>query len=103
MRISAGFDGLIVVTAAGVCVATVCSLLAGLGWPFELFSHFRIQYLVVGATVAAGALLRRCRSAALAALIATALNGVNLDGDLAYAATEPASATARASRWCLRT
>ena len=81
---------LIVVIVAGLCVATACSLLAGLGWPFELFSHFRLQYLVVGAIVAAGALLRRRRSAALAALVATALNGVNLDGDTVHAATEPA-------------
>jgi endonuclease/exonuclease/phosphatase (EEP) superfamily protein YafD len=90
MRIPAAFDLLIVVTAAGLCVATAASLLAGLGWPFELFSHFRLQYLVVGATVAAGALLRRRRSTALAALVATALNGVDLDGDFAHAATGPA-------------
>ena len=30
----------------GVCLATVLALLAPLGWPFELFSHFRVQYAV---------------------------------------------------------
>jgi endonuclease/exonuclease/phosphatase (EEP) superfamily protein YafD len=85
MRVPPGFDVPIVVAAAGLCVATATALLAGLGWPFELFSHFRLQYLVVGAVVAAAALLRRRRGTALAALVATALNGVDIGGGEAAA------------------
>ena len=80
MRISATLKTLIVVGVVGLCAATAAALLAPLGWPFELFAHFRLQYLVVGALLAAAALLLRQRSLALVALVATALNGVTLGG-----------------------
>ena len=70
----------------GLCVATVAALLAPLGWPFELFCHFRLQYLAVGALLAAAALLGSRRGLALAALVATALNGVTLGGGIPVSA-----------------
>jgi endonuclease/exonuclease/phosphatase (EEP) superfamily protein YafD len=50
----------------GLGLATCLALLAPLGWPFELFSHFRVQYLV--ATLALGALLAWRRAAVPAVL-----------------------------------
>ena len=39
--------------ALGVlCVATALALLAPLGWPFELFAHFRAQYAVSALLIA---------------------------------------------------
>ena len=35
----------------GLCVATSLALLAPLGWPFELFAHFRPQYAVAALLV----------------------------------------------------
>jgi endonuclease/exonuclease/phosphatase (EEP) superfamily protein YafD len=89
MRISAILKGLIVVGVAGLCVATAAALLAPVGWPFELFAHFRLQYLVAGALLAAAALLGTRRSLALAALVATALNGVTLGGGTPVSAAAP--------------
>src|SRR5262245_7448155 len=80
MRISATLKTLIVLAIVGLCAATASAWLAVLGWPFELFSHFRLQYLTVGAVLAAAALLGGRRGYALAALIATTMNAVNLDG-----------------------
>lgn len=56
---------------AGTAAASVAAWLAPLGWPFELFVHFRPQYGVVAALVA-GALfaLKHRREAVLAALLA---------------------------------
>ena len=53
----------------GVALATVLSLLAPLGWPFELFSHFRVQY--VAAALVLGVLLawRRLAGPAVLALV----------------------------------
>jgi len=86
MRISAVLKALIVVGVVGLCVATSAALLAPLGWPFELFAHFRLQYLVVGALLAAAALLGSRRRLALAALVATTLNGVTLGGGASVSA-----------------
>ena len=54
----------------GLCVATSLALLAPLGWPFELFAHFRPQYAVAALLVTlvlAGQ--RRGVAAAIAALL----------------------------------
>lgn len=45
---------ILVLLLGGLLVATVCALLAPVGWPFELFAHFRVQYAVAAALVAAG-------------------------------------------------
>lgn len=50
----------------GLGAATGLALLAPLGWPFELFSHFRLQYLATALLLAA--LLAACRVAAPAML-----------------------------------
>jgi endonuclease/exonuclease/phosphatase (EEP) superfamily protein YafD len=70
----------IVMAVVGLCAATAASLLAGFGWPFELFSHFRIQYLAAAVLVAACALLLRRRAAGTAAIVVAALNSFNPDG-----------------------
>jgi len=57
---------------AGLVLATACALLAPLGWPFELFAHFRAQYLVAALVLAA---LLAWRRAAAPALLALALAG----------------------------
>ena len=50
----------------GLTLATVLALPASRGWPFELFSHFRGQYLAAGLLLAV--LLAWCRRPAPAAL-----------------------------------
>jgi endonuclease/exonuclease/phosphatase (EEP) superfamily protein YafD len=46
--------------AAGLALASLAALLGGLGWPFELFSHFRIQ--LCAACVAGGVWLLALRA-----------------------------------------
>ena len=43
----------------GLCVATALALLAPLGWPFELFAHFRPQYAAAALLVALPLVWRR--------------------------------------------
>ena len=65
------FGTLLLWLLGGVTVATVLALLASLGWPFELFSHFRGQYLAAALLLAALlAWRRRPAPAALALVIA---------------------------------
>jgi endonuclease/exonuclease/phosphatase (EEP) superfamily protein YafD len=80
MRISATLKTLIVLGIYALCAATGAAWLAALGWPFELFSHFRLQYLTAGTLLAAAALVSRRRGYAFVALIATTMNAINLDG-----------------------
>ena len=56
----------------GVCLATVLALLAPLGWPFELFSHFRVQYAVAALLLV---VLLGWQRRTLPAVIALALAG----------------------------
>jgi endonuclease/exonuclease/phosphatase (EEP) superfamily protein YafD len=56
----------------GVALATVLSLLAPLGWPFELFSHFRMQYAAAALLLA---VLLAWRRAAVPAVLAMVLGG----------------------------
>lgn len=59
---------------AGVCAASVAAWLAPLGWPFELFSHFRPQLAVsAGLLAPALAIVRAPRAALLAAGLASLL------------------------------
>ena len=56
----------------GVAFATVLSLFAPLGWPFELFSHFRVQYAAASLLLA---VLLAWRRAAVPAVLAMVLGG----------------------------
>jgi endonuclease/exonuclease/phosphatase (EEP) superfamily protein YafD len=60
----------------GLCVATTLALLAPLGWPFELFAHFRPQYAVAAALVAVFLVWRRRAVAAGIALLIVLWNGL---------------------------
>jgi endonuclease/exonuclease/phosphatase (EEP) superfamily protein YafD len=55
----------------GLCAATVLALAAPLGWPFELFTHFRAQYAGAALLLAVVlVLLRSPRAAAAASVMA---------------------------------
>jgi endonuclease/exonuclease/phosphatase (EEP) superfamily protein YafD len=54
----------------GVTVATALALVAPLGWPFELFSHFRVQYAAASLLLA---VLLAWRRAAVPAVLAMVL------------------------------
>lgn len=56
----------------GLGAATVLSLLAPLGWPFELFSHFRVQYAAAALVLS---VLFAWRRAALPSLLALLIGG----------------------------
>ena len=81
---------MILVGVTGLCAATAASLLARLGWPFELFSHFRVQYVAAGALLAVCALASRQRTVAITAIAVSLLNSLNPDGGLG--ALRPAAA-----------
>jgi endonuclease/exonuclease/phosphatase (EEP) superfamily protein YafD len=53
----------------GVALASACALFAPLGWPFELFAHFRAQYLVAALLLAALLAWRRLATPAVLALV----------------------------------
>jgi endonuclease/exonuclease/phosphatase (EEP) superfamily protein YafD len=55
-------------------IGGVLPLAAKLAWPFELVSHFRLQYLVVALLLLVPALLRRRRRLAAALVACLALN-----------------------------
>ena len=64
---------LLLLALVGLGLASLAGALAPIGWPFELFVHFRTQYGVAAAMLAAGLLLaRRPAAAALAAVLAFA-------------------------------
>jgi endonuclease/exonuclease/phosphatase (EEP) superfamily protein YafD len=52
---------------AAVCAASVAAWLAPLGWPFELFSHFRLQLLCAAALLVPALLVARSPRAAIVA------------------------------------
>ena len=55
----------------GLCAATLLALAAPLGWPFELFVHFRAQYAALALGLAVlSVLLRSPRAAAVAGVLA---------------------------------
>jgi endonuclease/exonuclease/phosphatase (EEP) superfamily protein YafD len=61
----------IVAALGGLCLTTVLALAAPLGWPFELFAHFRPQYAAAAALLAvAGIVLRSPRAVAVAVVLA---------------------------------
>jgi endonuclease/exonuclease/phosphatase (EEP) superfamily protein YafD len=60
----------------GVAVATALALLAPLGWPFELFSHFRVQYFAAALVLAALLAWRRRAVSAVFALVIAVWHGL---------------------------
>ncbi len=61
---------------AALGAATLLALAAGLGWPFELFVHFRIQYAVAGLALAAAMLAAGSPRATLLAILIAAFNAL---------------------------
>lgn len=71
MDVSSRAGATILVALGGLCLGTGLALFAPLGWPFELFAHFRLQYAAAGLLLAILLLgLRRPGPAALSALVA---------------------------------
>lgn len=63
--------------ALGLLVAaTLSALLARLGWPFELFVHFRIQYAAAGLLLAAALLAAGSPRASLLAILVASFNAL---------------------------
>ena len=62
------FDRLVVIAAVGIAAASALPLLADFWWVFELFCHFRVQYLVL-LTIIATLLASRRRWRWAAALL----------------------------------
>ena len=56
----------------GLGAATVLALPASIGWPFELFSHFRVQYAMAGLVLS---VLFAWRRSAVPALLALLIGG----------------------------
>lgn len=70
--------GCLLAALAAILLATAASALAALGWPFELFAHFRWQLLVATALVLPLSLPWTSRRMALVALGALALQCATL-------------------------
>jgi len=88
---------LIVLAAAGLALATLCALAARLWWAFDLFSHFRVQYVVAALGLAIAALaVRAYRSFAVLAIVALA-HGLAIQ-DLWLGGTASAAASGTALR-----
>lgn len=49
----------LILLLGGLVLATAFTLLAPVGWPFELFAHFRVQYAAIALLVGAGLLIAR--------------------------------------------
>lgn len=64
-RLTAALLGLL----AGLALATGLALLSPLGWPFELFSHFRVQYAAAALALAVLLAWRRRAGPAVLALV----------------------------------
>src|SRR5918995_7285093 len=61
----------LMLAAAGLALSTVFTLAARLGWAFDLFSHFRLQYVVAALILSVAALaIRAYPSAAVLGVVA---------------------------------
>jgi endonuclease/exonuclease/phosphatase (EEP) superfamily protein YafD len=70
-------------------VATACAALGGLGWPFELFAHFGMQFAVAWAICGIVMLLQRLPLAALACALLSLLSFWPFGRSGSALATEP--------------
>ena len=82
---------ILVLAALGLALATAFALAARLWWAFDLFSHFRLQYLVLALAFALAALLLRswplvAAFALIACIHSFALRDLWLGGHTAAAA-----------------
>lgn len=85
---------MLAIALTGALAAAIAAVLAPLGWPFELFAHFRWQLAAASvALLAAAFALRRpwMMAVALAALALPFLPGSALWGGKATASTTPAA------------
>lgn len=62
------FDSVLLIALGAVAAATLFAVLAPFGWPFELFSHFRIQYAALALVLAVLLAWRRGAAAGVLAL-----------------------------------
>jgi endonuclease/exonuclease/phosphatase (EEP) superfamily protein YafD len=67
---------LLLVLSAAVFAATALSLAAPLGWPFELFVHFRVQYAALGFALGIMLLAARRPKASLLVILLSAFNAL---------------------------
>lgn len=73
----------------GVGLATGLALLAPVGWPFELFSHFRVQYAATALLLAALLAWRRLPAPAVLALVLAGWHALPSAYTLLYVPSEP--------------
>ena len=70
------FDRIVITAAGGIATVTTLPLLADFWWVFELFCHFRVQYLALLAIIAALLASRRRWRWAAALLPFAAINAL---------------------------
>ena len=76
----------------GVAIATALAFAAPFGWPFELFSHFRVQYLAIALALAVLLAWRRRAVPAVLALVIAAWHALPSVAP-SYAAAQVADCT----------
>jgi len=67
-------DGYLDIFGIGLAVATLFGFLSRLFWFFDLFSHFRVQYMQIGLVLIGFALWRRQNKRAIALVLLACLN-----------------------------
>ena len=80
--------------AAGLVLVTTMVLAARLWWAFDLFSHFRLQYAVLAATLSIAALLARAYPSAAVLAVLALVHGWAVKDLWLGPALAPASAAA---------
>lgn len=73
-RNSLTIGGILDVAGIGLTVATLLGFLGGLFWFFDLFSHFRVQYMQIGLVLIGLALWKRLNKRAVALILLACLN-----------------------------
>lgn len=66
--------GIVDVMSIGLVTATLFGFLGGLFWFFDLFSHFRVQYMQMGLVLIGIALWKRLNKRAIALILLASLN-----------------------------